>query len=730
MNKWRTALLSLALIAAANLQPAQHTLAEGRAAEQGVAIGAVVGSVLATDIRAYVSGAEIPSMNIDGYTAVAAEDLRRYGFDVEWRPAERKLVVLPRKGKPLDPLPPEAAEGKRAPVGTKIADVLYTDIAAYYGETKIPSYNIGGRTAIVLNDLQPFGAVVWNEQERRLDYAPSDAQAAADPPETRAPLVLTQTAMTEIGPVTVKDGTIVLDGQSIGRIVAQSQPMMSVRAFAQRLGYHIEEDAATGQLTFDDSTYRIRLVPGERGPQLAWMGGNAGEHDWTAEPIRGNGDWLVHEQDVRALFGCGPNPGWTWGTPAETYRCATYQVRDLGVAATAPSMRYEVSAAVYADDRVTAYPSVMLDNRIHGSATHDGRMYFRTTEEKTGSLTRHESVADVPLDWDDNEMTLQVNDGWRVLFMKRFVLRPDAAATSPVIDYGGGIVRGAHTSIELDAGSAIYSRTGDASFAVSGTVKQAAGDELVFVAEKRNAEGGYRKVWENKLPLPADRFARTLPLPSGTGLYRIRVLSWEYAGPVRNYLDIAKLYVDKTDGDPIPPPVDAASYVPPAEVPAKELMGSWMFDRYKESFVGYRGYPFALAIGGYDWNSPEGYWLGTPAPIAVSIANMGETTLTLNHPVTFDVEIADPADGKWIPLWRGRLPALDHSFAPLEYATFSLNWDQRDADGNQLPPGHYIARIKLPVEIDYTAEGRAESETEIASDSIRTKFPITVEWPQ
>ena len=42
----------------------------------------VIGSVLTTDIRAYINGCEVPSYNIDGNIVVVGQDLRSYGFNV------------------------------------------------------------------------------------------------------------------------------------------------------------------------------------------------------------------------------------------------------------------------------------------------------------------------------------------------------------------------------------------------------------------------------------------------------------------------------------------------------------------------------------------------------------------------------------------------------------------------------------------------------------------------
>ena len=62
-------------------------------ANTAYAQGRINGMVLKSDIKAYINGEPIMTYNIDGYTGVIAEDLRNYGFDVEWRADSRTLYV-------------------------------------------------------------------------------------------------------------------------------------------------------------------------------------------------------------------------------------------------------------------------------------------------------------------------------------------------------------------------------------------------------------------------------------------------------------------------------------------------------------------------------------------------------------------------------------------------------------------------------------------------------------
>lgn len=56
-----------------------------------------------------------------------------------------------------------------AAVGDVIGNIYATDIVTYLNGMKIPSYNIGGETVIVVEDLERYGfQVEWYEESRCL----------------------------------------------------------------------------------------------------------------------------------------------------------------------------------------------------------------------------------------------------------------------------------------------------------------------------------------------------------------------------------------------------------------------------------------------------------------------------------------------------------------------------------------------------------------------------------
>ncbi|MBE7025916.1 MAG: hypothetical protein E7408_07685 [Ruminococcaceae bacterium] len=123
----------------------------------------IIGAGYSTDICAYIDHMLVPSYNIDGYTAVLVRDLENFGYTVLWDEAAKTVNFYRDFTKPLTPLVPTY---EMRPVGTKVFDVYRTDIRTFFRGTEIPSYNIGGKTAVRLRDIAMVGGVQFNEEKR------------------------------------------------------------------------------------------------------------------------------------------------------------------------------------------------------------------------------------------------------------------------------------------------------------------------------------------------------------------------------------------------------------------------------------------------------------------------------------------------------------------------------------------------------------------------------------
>lgn len=112
-------------------------------------VGDVVGNIYTTDIAADVDGMPIKSYNIGGKTAIVIEELRDYGFYVEWNAEERSLTV---KTEYMPYKLPTYTHIKNKP--GKIAGKIYeTDIKVMVNGLKVPSFNLGGTTAVAIEDM-------------------------------------------------------------------------------------------------------------------------------------------------------------------------------------------------------------------------------------------------------------------------------------------------------------------------------------------------------------------------------------------------------------------------------------------------------------------------------------------------------------------------------------------------------------------------------------------------
>lgn len=132
----------------------------------------VAGDLLETDIKAYINGCRISSYNVNGYTAVIAEDLLDYGFDVLWNDATRKVEIKRNDKSEFSGILID--DTSKAEVGKKVGNAYYTDIRTVVNGITVLSYNIGGKTAIFIDALNLFGTVLFSNETRTIDCEISD----------------------------------------------------------------------------------------------------------------------------------------------------------------------------------------------------------------------------------------------------------------------------------------------------------------------------------------------------------------------------------------------------------------------------------------------------------------------------------------------------------------------------------------------------------------------------
>lgn len=150
-----------------------------------------IGYTLYTDIVATIDGHPIRSYNIDGYTAVVAEDLRGYGFSVLWDGTARTLRIARamRDGERVTPETwPDYSPGRLTHrIGSRAKAIYDTDIKTYIaGELEPDSFNVNGETLVWVDDLAHFGKVVWHPDERVIALTLGDPVELAIAPQIAA----------------------------------------------------------------------------------------------------------------------------------------------------------------------------------------------------------------------------------------------------------------------------------------------------------------------------------------------------------------------------------------------------------------------------------------------------------------------------------------------------------------------------------------------------------------
>lgn len=154
--------------------------------------GDIIDKVLSTDIVTYIDSVRVPSFNIQGRTAVLAENLNacKLDYSVIYDDALRTLSIYPHsaQGSVRDTFYFDTDTSSK-PVGTPIMNVLFTDINAYVNGTEIESFNIGGYTCIFADDLAKLcGEYEWDESARTVNvrtFGKQKLPSAVKIPSTR-----------------------------------------------------------------------------------------------------------------------------------------------------------------------------------------------------------------------------------------------------------------------------------------------------------------------------------------------------------------------------------------------------------------------------------------------------------------------------------------------------------------------------------------------------------------
>lgn len=131
--------------------------------------GDISGNIYSTDIKALINGVEVPSYNIGGKTVVILEDIFKDSYSLAYSDYYRTLKFFS-----LDPASLKPGNTKYSKTTGKIVGYTYeTDIKTSIYGVEIPSYNIGGKTAVAIEDLgkdgefsKIGGKYIWDAKNR------------------------------------------------------------------------------------------------------------------------------------------------------------------------------------------------------------------------------------------------------------------------------------------------------------------------------------------------------------------------------------------------------------------------------------------------------------------------------------------------------------------------------------------------------------------------------------
>lgn len=182
----------------------------------------ITGEAVNTDIRAYINSIPIKSYNIDGWTGVIAEDLRDYGFSVEWNGEKRELNVYTESELNEVTANYSFPENKK-PIGSHAENIYKTDIKTFVNSKEVKSFNIGGQTIIYIDELQAFGKVIWDSNERTISYTyqkPWSISLMPDIEKIHHPygVPLTNTFKNISLEAKKQDGVFLTDGENLGHL--------------------------------------------------------------------------------------------------------------------------------------------------------------------------------------------------------------------------------------------------------------------------------------------------------------------------------------------------------------------------------------------------------------------------------------------------------------------------------------------------------------------------------
>ncbi len=427
-----------------------------------IKIGTVINKVLSTDIIAYINGNKIPSMNIDGYTAVVAEDLRNYGFDVIWNPIKRSLTISENITKNINPI--LVQNNENTVIGEKVADVLYTDIKTYLNGREVEAFNIGGYTAIFLKELETYGSVTWNEESREIRFI-SDKLGDNENEKNNDYFFKVDLISSDTIDIKNVDNTFTYNGEKVGFIDKQDNGyrcMISGNFLAERYGYNITVE--NGYYIFEKDGYSFKISDKNNEYQKYYNGWFWNEWELCQKPMVIDGEIFIYDCDLPGLFGLHKY----WDPDDNSIRLIynDYDVKEYGY--------FEIQGYKFI---VKSYGQVQ-------AVIKDRTLGF---DDKYGNASGNsiEQIAYIQLEHPVNELDIALNYNGRILLLKKLT---DIIPNIKTQTIEKERIVGPFSYVMINNPEAGYIEIENSDVYIDGEITSANGDSIVVEIEKYDDE--------------------------------------------------------------------------------------------------------------------------------------------------------------------------------------------------------------------------------------------------
>ncbi len=485
---------------------------------QSVKVGTVINKVISTDIKAYINGYQIKSMNIDGNTAIIVEDLRNYGFDVIWNPTDRSLTIKENLSNQINPNPIRDNNKK---IGSKVADVLYTDIKTYINNKEIKSFNINGYTAIFINDLKDNGNITWDEVKREVKFTSNNLNNRQENQDNNYCFIA---RCIEEKTITLeeREGKYYYEGKLLSS--PDNKNMVSGKMMSEILGYEMKIE--NGHYLFKKGNYSFKIKSNNKRIEKFFDGYLCESYEIFDNPIYLTNDVYMHYEYMSELMGLN-SKGYYIDKIVLIYK--EYDVQDYGYYETYGDRLFV--KALSPDEGI----GINIDNKTYTFNEN----YCKSALDKTIIPGYNKDIIydEEYLKYSDNDIEIKLVYNGRILMLKKIKVKPDPKTNRIIYN----------TSIGLSMKSPQngYTQTSESKFLIEGEITRSVGNSFSVDIEKFNANT-LEKVRNQSIALTNKQFSEYLNLDKGYGLYKIKAIANIGEEKSNNKFEVFEIFVAYT----------------------------------------------------------------------------------------------------------------------------------------------------------------------------------------